>query len=382
MTLSMRVETSHKFSFSSPVRYMFKILLVPERLGTAKGFHYIVLLDTSGSMAGYKIEVAKKGALALLSRIPDGNKVTLITFSDSVKVLNEAVDPKNVIDLSSVVSAGQTALYSALLTANKIARSHEMPTYVLLLTDGNPTDQTNLEMYSNIQFLKDLQVIAFGIGDDYNEQLLKTLADKTNGLFYHISEPDEIAEKLPKRAVTEIGAKNVVVDVVTEGSQTKLLNYSSLPVKVNAVEGVVKILGETEMPPNYEGTFLTVKAQYEDPVTGKQEVILSPVKVSVAPNQQAFISSVNNDLISEYRYYELLNKYAKEVQGEELVEATRTLTQLNQVAQQTRRIEFIETTRRLSNELETTKRLGSTEQTRRLSKEVTSEVTRKLRGEG
>ncbi len=179
--------------------------------------------------------------------------------------------------------------------------------------------------------------------------------------------------------MTEIAAKNVSVDIVTEGSGTKLLNYSSLPVKVNAVENVVKILGETEMPANYSGTFLTVKVQYEDPVSGKHEALLTPVNVSPATNQQTFISGVNNDLISEYRYYELLNRYAKEVQGEELVEATRTLTQLNQVAQQTRRIEFIETTRRLSNELETTKRLGSTEQTRRLSKEVSSEVTRKLR---
>ncbi len=379
MTLSMRVETSHKFSFSSPLRYMFKVLLVPERLGMAKGFHYIVLLDTSGSMTGYKIDVAKQGALALLSRIPEGNKVTFITFSDTVNVIKEAVDPQSAEDLSFINASGQTALYTALLNANKIAKAHEMPTYVLLLTDGNPTDQTNVEVFSSIQFMKDLQIVAFGIGDDYNEVLLKTLADKTNGLFYHISEPNEIAEKLPKKAVTEIAAKNVSVDIVTEGIGTKLLNYSSLPVKVNAVENVVKILGETEMPANYSGTFLTVKVQYEDPVTGKHEALLAPVNVSPATSQQAFISGVNNDLISEYRYYELLNKYAKEVQGEELVEATRTLTQLNQVAQQTRRIEFIETTRRLSNELETTKRLGSTEQTRRLSKEVSSEVTRKLR---
>lgn len=379
MTLSMRVETSHKYSFSSPLRYMFKVMLVPERMGTARGFHYIVLLDTSGSMTGYKMDVAKQGASALLSRIPEGNKVTFITFSDNVKVIKEAVDPQSVEDLSSITASGQTVLYTALLTANKIARSHEMPSYVLLLTDGNPTDQTNTEVYSAIQFSKDLQIIAFGIGDDYNEVLLKTLADKTNGLFYHISDPNEIAEKLPKKAVTEIAAKNVVVDLVTEGSGTKLLNYSSLPVKVNAVENVVKVLGETEMPANYSGTFLTVKVQYEDPATGKQEAVMAPIEVKPAKDQQTFMAGVNNDLISEYRYYELLNKYAKQIQGEELVEATRTLTQLNQVAQQTRRIELIETTRRLSNELETTKRLGSTEQTKRLSKEVTSEVTRKLR---
>ncbi|MEM4096909.1 MAG: VWA domain-containing protein, partial [Metallosphaera sp.] len=45
-------------------------------------------------------------------------------------------------------------------------------------------------------------------------------------------------------------------------------------------------------------------------------------------------------------------------------------------------IELMETTRRLSDSLETTKRSSNaSEQTRKLSKEVSSEVTRKLRGE-
>jgi len=42
VTLSLRVDTSHKYSFSGDVRYIFKVLLVPEKLGSATGFHYIV----------------------------------------------------------------------------------------------------------------------------------------------------------------------------------------------------------------------------------------------------------------------------------------------------------------------------------------------------
>lgn len=103
------------------------------------------------------------------------------------------------------------------------------------------------------------------------------------------------------------------------------------------------------------------------------------IQVKKAPDQSTFMSSINSDLINEYRYYELLEKYAKQVQAEQLVEATKTLNQMQQIAEQTRRIDFIETTRRLSQSLETTKRIGTIEQTKRLSKEVTSEVTRKLR---
>ncbi|AOL17583.1 hypothetical protein BFU36_01075 [Sulfolobus sp. A20] len=379
MTLSLRVNTSHKYSYNADVRYVFKVLLVPEKLGSASGFHYIIVLDTSGSMAGYKIELAKQGAIELFKRIPKGNKVSFITFSSTVNVVKEFVDPSDMTEeIQNISAGGQTVLYTALLSANNIAKKYNIPAYILLLTDGNPTDETNLDNYLKVKYYDRLQIHSFGVGDDYNEQLLQKISDKTGGVMYHVSDPSEIPQKLPQKAVTQIAAKNVTVDITSEGA-VKLLNYASLPVKINGIENVVKILGETILPANYEGNFLTVRVTYEDPVTSKQESLLQVVQVRKATDQNTFVSSLDEDLLNEYRYYELLDKYAKQVQAEQLVEATRTLTQMNQIAQQTRRLDFIETTRRLSENLETTKRLGSIEQTKRLSKEVTSEVTRKLR---
>ena len=379
MTLSLKVDVSHKYSYNADIRYLFKILLVPEKLGSATGFHYIIALDTSGSMTGYKIELAKKGAIELLKRIPNGNKVSFITFSSSVKVIKEYVDPLDLSnEIEQIQAGGQTAFYTVILTANNIAKKYKMPTYLLLLTDGNPTDETNLENYLKISYYENMQIYSFGIGDDYNEALLKAISDKTSGVVYHISDVSEIPQKLPQKAVTKIAAKNITVDIVAEGN-VKLLNYSSLPVRINGIENIIKIFGETFLPANYEGNFLTIRVNYEDPVTGKQETLVYPIHIKKAQDQNTFLSSINTDLINEYRYYELLDKYAKQVQSEQLVEATRTLSQMNEIAQQTRRIDFIETTKRLSQGLETTKRLGSVEQTKRLSKEVTSEVTRKLR---
>ncbi|AAK41351.1 VWA domain-containing protein [Saccharolobus solfataricus] len=379
MTLSLRVDTSHKYSFNADVRYIFKVLLVPEKLGSATGFHYIVALDTSGSMTGYKIELAKQGAIELFKRIPNGNKVSFITFSSNVNVIKEFVDPLDLTnEILQITAGGQTALYTAILTANSLAKKYQMPTYLLLLTDGNPTDETNIGNYLKLPYYEKIQVYSFGIGDDYNEQLLQSVSDKTGGVMYHISDANEIPQKLPQKAVTQIAAKNVTVDITAEGN-VKLLNYVTTPVKVNGIENVIKIFGETILPANYEGNFLTVKVNYEDPVTNKPESLLQVIQVRKAQDQNTFVSGINNDVINEYRYYELLDKYAKQVQAEQLVEATKTLNQLNEIAQQTRRIDFMETTRRLSEGLETTKRIGTVEQTKRLSKEVTSEVTRKLR---
>jgi Ca-activated chloride channel family protein len=381
MTLSLRVDVSHRYSFDNEVRMMFKILLVPEKISVATGFHYIILLDTSGSMEGLKIEKAKSGAIELFKRIPQGNKVTFIKFANTVEVVREFSDPLDLTnEIQNIAATGQTSLFTALLTAFKIAVKYSMPAYILLLTDGNPTDVTDTRTYEKMSIPQGVQIISFGIGDDYNEELLKILSDRTGSTFYHIQEASEIPEKLPRAAKTKIAGKNVTVDIISE-SPVKLLNYPQLPVKINAVEGVIKILGETVIPPKYNGNFMTIKVNYEDPVKNVQDALMSIVSLKQAPDQQTFISGINKDIIMEYEYYVTLQKYSEDVNAGNLVEATRTLKKMEELAQQTRRLELIETTKRLSSDLETTKRIGSTEQTKRLSKEVSSEVTRKLRGE-
>ncbi|MFP3162618.1 MAG: VWA domain-containing protein [Acidianus hospitalis] len=381
MTLSLRVDVSHRYSFDNEVRMMFKILLVPEKISVATGFHYIILLDTSGSMEGLKIEKAKSGAIELFKRIPQGNKVSFIKFASTVEVVREFSDPLDLTnEIQNIAATGQTSLFTALLTAFKIAVKYSMPAYILLLTDGNPTDVTDIRTYEKMSIPQGVQIISFGIGDDYNEELLKILSDRTGSTFYHIQEASEIPEKLPRAAKTKIAGKNVTVDIISETS-VKLLNYPQLPVKINAIEGVIKILGETVIPPKYNGNFMTIKVNYEDPVKNVQDALMSIVSLKLAPDQQTFISGINKDIIMEYEYYVTLQKYSEDVNAGNLVEATRTLKKMEELAQQTRRLELIETTKRLSSDLETTKRIGSTEQTKRLSKEVSSEVTRKLRGE-
>ncbi len=382
LTLSMKVEVSHKYSFNVEARAVFRILLVPEKVTTASGFHYIILLDTSGSMEGLKLENAKQGAIELSKRIPQGNKVSLITFSTHVNVVKEFGEPEDLTSyVSGLTAGGQTALYTALLTALNLAKRYEMPTYIILLTDGYPTDVESEAAYAKIPIPENVQAISFGLGDDYNEKVLRTLADRTGGQFYHVDDPMQIPDNLPRAAKTKVAGKNIVIDVISE-SPVKLLNYSGPPVTINALEGVVKIYGEVTIPPNFSGNLLTVKLNYEDPATSRQQALMSVIAVTPAKDQQTFVSGINKDLTLEYEYYKTLQKYSTDVEAGNLVEATRTLQRMEQLAQQTRRIELIETTRRLSEGLETTKRIGTAEQTRRLSKEVSSEVTRKLRGEG
>jgi len=379
MTISVKVFGSHKYSFQYPAKYVFKIVLVPERVTTARGFHYVLLVDTSGSMEGFKIELAKKGALELLDRIPEGNKVSVLSFGERVNLLAEAVNPTDASRaIQDLTAEGSTPFYSALLRVISLIKKYEMPSYLILLTDGNPTDVTVLDNYKGLEFPSNVKVIAYGIGDDYNEVLLRLLTDKTGGIFEHVSDVNEIVKLLPKAAVTKVGAQDVTVDIKSEG-QVKLLNFEGPPVRLNAVESAVTIWGELTLPSNYSGNILHVTVTYFDPANQTQQTMSQALSVQVASTMEQYNSGIDKDLVAEYNYYVLLDKYGKDLSATNLGEATKTLNQLTQLAQQTRRLDMMEQTKRLQNSLEQTRRLGSVEATKRLAKEVQSEVTKKLR---
>src|SRR5260370_549294 len=125
-------------------------------------------------MAGKKVDLAKKGIQEYWSRITTGNKVSFITFSDSVHTYP---DTNLTTTLPGIKATGMTALYSALTSAFDMAAKSGGSGWILLLTDGHPTDVTKPEPYSALKPPQGFKMIEFGIGEDYPEDILKTLAD-------------------------------------------------------------------------------------------------------------------------------------------------------------------------------------------------------------
>src|SRR5437867_12300154 len=90
MTISVRTELSHRYSYDSRLDADFKVTLVAEKRTEAKGFHHIIVIDTRRSMAGEKLELAKKGAQEYAKNIHAGNKLSVILISSTVQTFPEA----------------------------------------------------------------------------------------------------------------------------------------------------------------------------------------------------------------------------------------------------------------------------------------------------
>lgn len=378
MTISVRSELSHSYSFDSRVDAVFKVTLVAERRSEAKGFHHILLIDTSRSMAGEKIELAKKGAQEYANRIPPGNTLSVVLFSNTVQTFPET----RLSDvLPQVKATGLTALYSALQSAFEMAKKSQRPGWIVLLTDGEPTDVTNPEQYSKLKMPTGFQMIEFGVGADYNQSILKALADASGGTLHNITDAQkfELPSLMQQSAVNEVAARSINVEFGTPN--VRILNYKGPPVTINAVETIAKIWGQVQVPAGFNGRLLNIQISYEDAVDGKKKSINTPVEVRVADSDERFQEGINNNLVSEFQYYQGLEEYYGHLARGELKEATRTMNQISASAEQTQRTDLIEATKRLSEKQEETLRLGgSAESTNKLLKEVASETTKRTRG--
>lgn len=375
MTISVRTELSHTYSYDSKIDAIFKVTLVAENRTKARGFHHIMVIDTSRSMGGEKIELAKKGAQEYANRVPPGNILSVVLFADKIQTFPETSLPDV---LPKIKAAGLTALYSALQSAFELAKKSQHPGWIILLTDGEPTDVTNPEQYTKMKMPAGFQMIEFGVGTDYNQTILKALADASGGTLYNITDAQkfDLPDMMQKSAVDQVAARNITADF--GNPNVKILNYKGPPVTINAVETVAKIWGRVPVPAGFNGRLLNIQVSYEDPEDGKKRSVNTPVEIRVAKNEEQFQNGVNNNLVSEFQYYQGLEEYYAHLARGELKEATRTMNQLSANAEQTRRTDLIEATKRLVEKQEQTLRQGGS--TDQLLKEVASETTKRKRG--
>ncbi len=376
MTISVRTELSHNYSFDSTIDAIFKVTLVAERRAEAKGFHHIIVIDTSTSMAGQKMELAKKGAEEYARRIPPGNEISIITYSDSVHNY-----PENDISkiLPNIRAAGLTALYAALQSTFEHARKNGGQGWILLLTDGEPTDVMKPELYQQLKVPPGYKMIEFGIGEDYKESILKVLADASGGTLYHITDAQNLPVLMQDSAVDQVAGRNFKVEF--GNPDVTVLNYKGPPVEINALESIARIWGQVRLPAGFKGELMSVQVSYADALDGSRKTVKSPVNVRTAKNDEEYQSGIRNNLVSEFAYYRGLEDYYKQLSAGQLREATRTMQQLSANAEQTRRADLIESTRVLSDKHEETLRLGgNAENTKKLVKVAASEATKRARG--
>ncbi|MGW8304073.1 MAG: vWA domain-containing protein [Desulfobacterales bacterium] len=171
----------------------------------------VIVLDRSGSMNGRKINDARQAVLHLLSGLTAKDRFALVTYSDRVQQISglnyvTADHDKQLKALVNGIRAGGgTNLGDGLQTGiNVMLAAHENGNArkLILISDGlankGITDSTRLGQMAGVAVEKEFAVSTVGVGNDFNEQLMTTIADRGAGNYYYLENPLAFAEVFQK----------------------------------------------------------------------------------------------------------------------------------------------------------------------------------------
>jgi Ca-activated chloride channel family protein len=211
--------------------------LTPARGLGALPLNIGILLDNSGSMEGDKLINAKKACALLLEQLKPQDRAAVCVFSSGART----VVPSQLFDdnarrtaayaVSQIEIEGATEVLAGLNQIyGEVAphRSPDVTTFVIMLSDGEPTDANGYHV-TNLQPFLDraaqefttngvsLSTIGLGSAADYDAAFLRDLADKGSGQFLMTQNPQDLGDAFQD----EFGRiqSTVISDVVIEVSK-------------------------------------------------------------------------------------------------------------------------------------------------------------------
>jgi Ca-activated chloride channel family protein len=202
----------------------------------------VFVLDTSGSMAGKKLEQAKKALTFCVENLNDGDRFEILRFATETEPCFERLEAVTrdrrataAKWIEGLKPIGGTAIHEALNRALKLRPAGaERPFIVIFLTDGQPTvGETNEDkIVASVtqQGEAATRVFCFGIGTDVNTHLLDKIAERTRAASQFVL-PEEDLEIKVSNFFTKIKEPLLTNVQVTwpEGVRVAKLYPSPLP---------------------------------------------------------------------------------------------------------------------------------------------------------
>ncbi len=175
----------------------------PQRTGGRRPLNLAFVVDRSSSMSGAKLDAAKEAVRTAVAQLRPDDRAALIAYDDDVTVNHPSAPVGDGRALTAAVDAlyasGMTALHDGWLAGAEQAagalRADAM-NRVLLLSDGQAnvglTDPAAIADHVRGLASRGVSTSALGIGRDFDERLMQTIADAGDGTYYFIEDPSAL----------------------------------------------------------------------------------------------------------------------------------------------------------------------------------------------
>ena len=218
----MNIETDRALlpAGKTAVRYLTVTITAPERARRHErpAVHAALVLDRSGSMAGRKIEMAKKAVDHAVRLLNERDRLAVVCYDTEIDTLLgatrataeakklaltrlKAIDARGGTDLCGgwLRGAGELTPVAASAESSQPEADTALRR-VLLLSDGQANEgETNpdvLARHATDLRAKGIATSTFGVGADFDEVLMSRLATEGGGHFYYIEQPAQIPDFL------------------------------------------------------------------------------------------------------------------------------------------------------------------------------------------
>ena len=164
-----------------------------------------LVIDVSASMRGKKIKSAIEAAKVVVQSLRPDDWVSVTAFSDDTRVIvpaTQAFDKFSILsEIDKLRIRSGTRMYLGMevgVREMRNARFSGSINRMIILTDGETEGEDRCQSIAEQEADNKLVISNFGIGDRYNEELLKELSDTTLGSFYHLKFAQEIQDSFQK----------------------------------------------------------------------------------------------------------------------------------------------------------------------------------------
>ena len=243
MTLSIRTDRQLIRAEARSNRYVLASFTAPAapRRENRMPVNVAFVLDRSGSMSGEnKFNLARDAVQQSLRMLRPEDRFSLVVYDDRIDVLARSTNAtsgaiRDALDaLSRIDARGTTDLCGGWMRGcEQVAEfvDNERVSRVLLLTDGlanrGITDHTEIVRHAAELRQRGVSTTTFGVGENFDERLLRDMAHEGGGNFYFL----ENARQIPDLITSELGEalevvmpRAVIEMEIPRGSDAEVLN--------------------------------------------------------------------------------------------------------------------------------------------------------------
>ena len=285
-----------------------------------------IVIDKSGSMSGQRIEKAREAAILAVNMLNENDTLSIVAYDSEARVIVPATKVDNrlrIIGLinENIYAEGGTALFAGLskgikqvenqLTKDKVNR-------IILLSDGQanigPSSVDELSQLAIIAAKKNIAITTLGIGSDYNELLMSSIASYSDGnhvfvnnsadlenVFVH--EFTDLMSAIAQDVVITIQLKNGVKPVRLLG-RDGVIKGNEITVKMSQLFSNQEKYVLLEVIPDkgkvgQEKTLAQVDLKYDNLLENTTENETQEVRISYTKDKKMVDDAIHHDVVVE-----------------------------------------------------------------------------------